>query len=61
MGPATFAPSGIAINQAFPEIPLPFHLLFHSVFHRCGNLGGETERWAVAALHEHTRRDAREL
>jgi hypothetical protein len=53
MGPAAFATAGIAINQAFPAIPLPFHLLFHSVFHRCGNLGGETERDLKQPCMEH--------
>jgi hypothetical protein len=48
-------------NRAFQATTRPVHLLFHSVFHRCGNLGGETELDPKAAVHEAPDEDAREL
>jgi hypothetical protein len=60
-GPDAFAPPEIAANQAFLETPQRFLLLFHNVFHRCGNLGGQTERFEATVLHWRTRRDASAL
>ena len=48
-------------NIGFLTTARPFPPIFHSVFHRCGNLGEETERRADGRCTKDPTDDARAL